>query len=203
MILLWKNGGIYSDLDIISLRNFQPFLEPNKNGFGYSSEDGLNNAFMIFPRTHDRFLEYSLNKFVNEYDGTDWCKNGPVLIAKAMREFCNVSQVLDVDLYGFKPAIFGSNNSHQCANLTVFPESYFYPITWLLNEHEDVFRPDSRFDKNLIDKTRNSFAIHLFNLMSRELIARPGDGSFYTEIAQKHCPETYNYVKNNNLGFTS
>lgn len=75
--LLWKFGGTYLDLDIVSLNPLT--LTNSENGTPYSMgkfiarEEGeqLNNAALRFP-PNDIFLEAIINDFVNNFDGYTW-----------------------------------------------------------------------------------------------------------------------------------
>lgn len=145
---------------MIALKSFDPLIESNKSGLGYMFEryDNLNNAFLVFSRANHSFLKEVIDAFVREYDSKSWAKNGPVLIKKTILKFCNISNYLDIDLYDFKPAAFSNNASHPCTDLTLFPESYFYPFKYVRNEHVTIFEPNSSSYSHLFDKVKSSYA---------------------------------------------
>lgn len=189
---------------MITLNSFDSLIDSKKNGFGYMFEDfdNLNNAFLVFSRKNHPFLRAVIDAFVKDYDGNSWSKNGPILIKKTIHEYCKVANYLDIDLYGFKPASFSKNPSHPCIDMTLFPESYFYPLTYVRNEHKTIFEPNSSWRyPQLFDQIKDSYTIHLFNQLSSSFSAKVNDGSFFSAIAEKNCPETFNYAKSNNLGF--
>lgn len=145
LFLLFKNGGIYSDLDIMTIKSLSPLITANRSGFGYvfDNQDFINGALMVFPRVNHSFLDYALGKFMREYDGKIWAKNGPDLVKCAIKEFCKVNYFIEIELYGFKPASFSENKKHQCADMILYPERFFYPLDSIHEEHRKAFQANS------------------------------------------------------------
>lgn len=202
-ILIWKFGGIYLDLDMITLKSFQPLIDINKNGFGYLFEnyDNLNGAVMLFTRKKHPYLKSLIESFMKTYSPNSWARNGPVLIKKTILKFCKIKNYLDLELFGFKPHAFSKNRSHPCIDLTLFPESYFYPLTYVRGkEHFEIFKPGS--SGNLLAKVRDSYAFHFYNRLSSKLTPRIDDGSFFSSIAEVNCNETFMFVSKNDYRFT-
>lgn len=202
--MLFKYGGIYSDLDILTIKSLSPLISSNRSGVGYVFDhfDFTNGAFLVFPRLNHPYLGYAVKKFMKEYDGKSWAKNGPWLIKNAITEFCKVNFFIEIELYGFKPASFSDNKSHPCADMIIYPESFFYPLAGIHWEHSKAFAPNSSSIQYLRDKIKDSYAIHFYNQLSARLEAKIGDNSLYTWLAEKHCPKTYEYVKERKLNFS-
>ena len=52
MAVLWKQGGVYMDLDFIAIKNVSPLL--NYPGLGIQHNPTMpNNAVLIFPKNHE------------------------------------------------------------------------------------------------------------------------------------------------------
>ena len=169
----------------------------------YENKDNINNALLIFTRKNHPYLKSVIDSFIRDYDGNDWAKNGPVLIKKSILNFCNINNYLELELFGFKPAAFSNNPLHQCSDLILFPESYFYPFAYVRGEHEKIFKPNSSLDFDLLAQVKDSYSFHFYNKISSSFQAKPNDGSFFTKIAAANCEHTFNYVKQNNLVFYS
>lgn len=194
---MWQYGGIYMDTDTITLKSFAPLIEMKKNGFGYlyEYEDSLSNSFLIFTQKLHPYLKYLIDAFVADYNETDWAINGHELINKTILEYCQVPTYLSLEYVGFKPAAFSYNRTHQCTDLVLFPESFFFPFTCSRADHKQIFEANTKHDRVLDDKTRQSFSFHYFNKITKELTARVDDGSFFTEKLKQNCKFTFEYLK--------
>lgn len=189
---------------MITLKSFQPLIQAEVNGIGYMFEkyDNLNNAFLIFKRIRHPYLRAVIDSFISEYDGNSWGKNGPILLKKIILKYCNVQNYLDINLYEFKPSAFSMDLSHPCKDLTLFPEKYFYPFTYVRNDLILVFKANStRNNPELFVKIKDSYAFHFFNKISSKYSVKADDGSFFSAIAARNCPSTFRHVKINNLSF--
>ena len=93
LALLYKNGGIYMDLDIISTRSIR-YLPCNAIG-SQSGEVGqsfdthkhkmsLNNAVLLF-NPQSLFLLKAMKKFVADFKPDVWGHNGPNLLSRVYR----------------------------------------------------------------------------------------------------------------------
>lgn len=201
---MWKNGGIYSDLDTITLKSFESILNGNKSGFGYFNENysSIGNGFILFTRKLHPFLKRVLDVFIKQYNGNKWAENGPMLIKKILEEFCRVKSYLDIDFFGFKWALFVNQPSHDCADLTIFPEWFFYPFTYVRDEHTMIFTPNSSLWTSFQVRVRDAYSMHYYNKLSSDLSARIDDRSFFTQKAEENCKYVFDYVKRNSLVFS-
>ena len=200
----WKYGGIYSDMDTITLKSFEPLINSNKSGFGYLYEncDSLNVAFNVFTRTGHPFLKAAINEFMHNYDPNDWAKNGPGLVKRMLNKFCKIKTFLELELIGFKPFVYSNQPNHKCSNLVIYPERYFYPLSQNRFEHEIIFEVNPKKIEQLMSKVADSYTFHYFNQLSSEFIARVDDASFFIRMAQQNCEHTFDYVRKNNLAFS-
>ncbi|WVY93189.1 hypothetical protein V8G54_032277 [Vigna mungo] len=166
LVLLYKFGGTYIDLDIIVLKSFSKL----RNTIGAQNFDvrtgrwsRLNNAVLIFDKKHPLLFKF-IEEFALTFDGNKWGHNGPYLISRV------VSRV----------------NGRPGFNFTVLPPSAFYPVDW--RGIRGLFR-DEIPSKWLVNKMKQirkeSFAVHLWNKHSREL--KVVKGSIVDRIISSCC----------------
>jgi alpha 1,4-N-acetylglucosaminyltransferase len=98
LALLFKYGGAYMDLDVVSLKPIiGPDTELNKSSnflatqvdgahcpCDCSWEDSLNGATMIFEKG-SAFLQLAMPEFVAGFDATEHAENGPRLLTRLWR----------------------------------------------------------------------------------------------------------------------
>jgi hypothetical protein len=122
LVLIHEYGGVYSDIDTITLRNFKLFR--NYSAFFFERDSGeMINSFFHLKKGHP-FLKYLMQQYINEYDPNQWSKTGPELIAKHLQLYCNVS-LLDL-LYDMP---------RKPCDLVVFPKRFAYSLHWESADH--------------------------------------------------------------------
>ncbi|KAJ3220723.1 hypothetical protein HK099_004049 [Clydaea vesicula] len=86
LALIWKNGGVYLDTDIISINSFKDL----KHSRLVAREDSsrINNAVLSFP-PKDPYIWSAMELFVNNWNGHTWGNNGPLCLTRAMIRDCN------------------------------------------------------------------------------------------------------------------
>ena len=188
--LLYKYGGVYSDLDTLTLKNFRPLIEQQQSGAGYLYErgDSLGVGVLNFRAAHP-FLDYLLHKFVNEYDYKVWGSAGPLMLIATLKEYCASENIY--------MTLKQNRSDAKCDDLTIYPENYFYPYNYRANMNE-LFASNAKLD---IRKLSDTYSLHLYGKFSDTFKIRPGDASIYDFLAQMHCPLVHNYLKANNRLF--
>jgi hypothetical protein len=166
--LLYEQGGIWVDTDVVCLK---PFDYPEPEVFAWQDERYINNAVLGLPAGHEvaawlaaccadpnRLLPYDslkvrLKKWQRRYlrgnrrDRIGWGEYGPKGLTNAVRHFGYTDKVL--------------------------PPSHFYPVPYL--QWHVLFESSSSAVQAAIEGSRG---VHLWNNMMRE---RPGfdkEGSF-------------------------
>lgn len=121
-----------------------------------------------------RFAKLLLIELQTNYFPAAYVGNGPSLVTRVLRAFCNIETVENLiaksDSCGFK----------------VFNSSAFYAIdsgNWNL-------LLDSKFTKIVLNQTKDSYLIHFWNKNDATKRIRIQDGSAYAKLAQKNCPRT-------------
>ncbi|CAN0879785.1 Lactosylceramide 4-alpha-galactosyltransferase [Linum grandiflorum] len=166
--MIYKYGGVYLDTDFIVLKDFSGL----RNAVGAQTVDSttnqwssINNAVIIFDRGHPMVLEF-IKEFANTFNGNKWGNNGPAMFTRVFERVVDVQR-----------------------NVTVMPPNAFYPVDWI--EIRKLFKMPmtmsrSRWaDQVLSDMERDSYALHLWNKRSRQLIVE--EGSVMDRLISDHC----------------
>ena len=199
LVLLYKNGGVYSDLDTICLKSFEDLLD--FSGVGYLNEWGesLGNGFIIFKKNHS-FLLDSISDFARSYDPNIWAVNGPLLIKKVLRIYCNVSNIYSSLMVseneGEVPIKSITNQSlfqtnHKCSDIVIFPERFFYPYTWI-NEYGLLYEKNSSVKISLL---KNTYSLHFYSAGTDGNSVKVNDDNLYEYFASINCPTVYKFIK--------
>lgn len=114
-LILWKYGGLFFDLDIVVMKNFDKI---KKNYVCRSSNNFLMSGTMHFAGTGighiaaEKCLEYLRDNF----DGDRWAANGPEVVTAVMKEICNTNMTSEM-------------STKRCQGIQVFLAALFLPIT--------------------------------------------------------------------------
>jgi lactosylceramide 4-alpha-galactosyltransferase len=170
--LLYKYGGIYSDLDSITLRSFQPLL--NYSGFPLESKGStpvVTGSFFIMPKKH-RLLYQLMEYFVVDYNPDDWNAVGPKLITKLLARYCNRTNA----------ELLVGKKSNTC-DLVTFPYTLHTPFHWL--SIKKLFDPEEKLNyKDLV----NAYQIHFNSFLTRDIKISWKSDSVFEFIAANNCP---------------
>ncbi|KAJ3191913.1 Alpha-1,4-N-acetylglucosaminyltransferase, partial [Entophlyctis luteolus] len=181
LALIWHHGGIYADLDIISVSPI------SRIGRCIAQDDAvmLNNALLSFPQ-HDPFILLLMHVFVRDFQGHSWAFNGPWLVTKVYNSLCRLSfdtnEKTDIvtDLH---PDIVKQADA-SCASLVAAIPSRFHPINW--RDREVLYKPWNASCEVLHDITRTSIAVHVWRRLPVGL-KTPND-SLFVKILENACP---------------
>ena len=219
LIALWKHGGFYSDLDTITVRSVENLLDYPGVGQIYPSKNILGSGVMIFPKRHP-FLVRCLNELMASYKPNYWSTNGPNLIERILKTYCNTTEFskdLLFNKYILESAVpnFGGNNS-SCG-VYIFPNNFFYVVNYM-----DLDRANILFKGNQtlsIEKFIDVYSLHFYGRCSKSRTIEKH--SIYEYFAKFNCPLSFEiftkyefknqmknrnftinpYVKNNDTGF--
>ncbi|XP_062901053.1 alpha-1,4-N-acetylglucosaminyltransferase-like [Mobula hypostoma] len=179
LALIWKYGGIYLDTDIISLRSipFGNFTCPESPGT-------LNNAALGFHYKHHTFLWNCMEDFVACYNGDIWGQQGPRLITRMLKRWCNINNL----------ATFIGK---ECNGISIWITNRFYPIPYPAWGRYYVHWEKEHIERAFSD----SYGVHVWNFMNKQKknIVVAGSGSLLEHFFQLHCPTTYkNLIQSSN-----
>lgn len=163
-LVLWKNGGIYLDLDFIILNS----LTNMRNGAVYQAPDEPANGMLFFDRGHPFLLEI-LNSIAKRYDKDVFHCIGPSLLKEIYSQLCHTS---------------------ECLGVTMYPVKFAYPVPW--KDWEKYFDP--KLTPSILETSKEGNAVHFWNYLSSQRVVRTSDGSAYDVLAKKHCPTVYDVM---------
>ncbi|XP_023222913.1 lactosylceramide 4-alpha-galactosyltransferase-like [Centruroides sculpturatus] len=177
MLLIWKFGGMYLDLDVVILKpvyDINNFIIMQDNAY-------VNNAIFRFDQWHN-FLYRCLLNFHKNYNETVWGSTGPNLFTKTVKDYCKIDS-------------FKRLSAKNC-DMDVLPEDTAFPIHY--SKWQDYFRPPT---SSLMNILKESFAIHVWNNLSKNETIQIGSGSIYEIAMKENCPFIYEKLKKkeNNL----
>lgn len=85
------------------------------------------------------------------------------------------------------------SKTERCHGFTIYPRDYFYAIDW--NDWLIAFEPINRdIMQRFEDATRNSFAVHFLDPLSRNQKVKLNSGCGYDNIAIEYCPKVHSLL---------
>jgi len=162
------------DLDVVVLRSLE---NVPLNYVGAHNNMTLGNAVIsLEPRgIGHKIGELFLRDFTRNYNGDIYVGNGPSLVSRVIRTYCNatVSELL--------------NDPDRCPGFQVFNSSAFFPLEWPQWNH--YIWPG--FLNDTLERTKDSYLIHLWNKASSRGLFKVGRNNAYGKYAELHCPKSY------------
>lgn len=208
---MWKYGGVYSDLDTITLKSFELLITNiQKSGFGEISNENdtkesilIGSNFLIFRPKHP-LIAYMMTRFVETYN-MNLTANRIELFKNWTLSFCGLDDTDFANSYLMlepRDKSFDANNkqpdkSHSCSDLIVFPQRYFYPFSY----RQNIMQRNSNLNYQHKIAVRDAYSMHYFDEFSSHLRARPSDNSFFSQMVAVHCPVTFKFVTEYSLEF--
>ncbi|XP_005379480.1 PREDICTED: lactosylceramide 4-alpha-galactosyltransferase [Chinchilla lanigera] len=165
--LLWKFGGVYLDTDFIVLRS----LGNLSNALGAQSRYVLNGAFLAFERQHE-FLALCMRDFVAHYNGWVWGHQGPQLLTRVFKRWCNIRSLAQ---------------GRSCRGVTALPRQAFYPVPW--QSWKKYFEDISPAElSGLLNAT---YATHVWNKKSQGMRFEATSRTLLAQLYARYCPTTH------------
>ncbi|KAL1417276.1 hypothetical protein MTO96_027008 [Rhipicephalus appendiculatus] len=167
LAVLYKQGGVYLDIDVIVMRSLNP-LPPCKNG------DMVSNGFLGF-RRGDPFLVYLMQRVRRVYKPQEWSSIGPKLLRQVTLERCGARDVNE---------LLGRKCGGEDTGFTVLPHWIFLPVPY--DRWESFFVANASREAWLMSSA--SYVMHVYNKMSSKASAVPGCA--YRQAAETYCPDS-------------
>lgn len=167
LLVLWKYGGVYADLDTLVLKSVANL----QNSVSRELFPLIGNSMMSFQKNHP-FLLACLQEFAINYKPRRWAYNGPRLLERVLRTWCPKEPVMQ------QPYV-------ECADVSILPGEAFYPVPY--TEWKLPFQASEASHVAML--LSNSYAIHLWNALSK--ITRIEEGSAYDVLQRNVCTTTY------------
>ncbi|XP_051874543.1 alpha-1,4-N-acetylglucosaminyltransferase-like [Pristis pectinata] len=171
LALLCKYGGIYLDSDIISLRSM-----PFGNFTCAATTEMVSNGVIGFHHKHHPFLWNCMEDFVAHYIGDLWAQQGPRLITRMLKKWCNIDNP-------------GAFIGLECNGISLWITKRFYPVPFPAWERYYAHWKKEDFDQVF----SATYGAHVWNYMNsgkkKKVVA--GSGSLIEYFFQLHCPNSY------------
>ncbi len=188
IVLLYKHGGIYSDLDTINIRSFKEILD--YNGVGQADNTNPGNGFLVFGK-HNKLLEKAMKEFGSTYNPHLWGANGPALFLRVIKQYCNSTDPFN-QLLLFKTS-HGLSKNLTC-DTSIFPYNYFYPISWI--SANQLFQHDSSISiKDFID----TYSVHFYGKLTSNQPVNWQENSIYEYFSSFNCPLVYGKLRSRRI----
>ncbi|XP_063915919.1 lactosylceramide 4-alpha-galactosyltransferase-like isoform X2 [Zophobas morio] len=173
-LTLWKYGGLYLDLDVVVIKPLDT-LPPNYAGV---ESDSLVAAGVINLESAGLghvLATYCLKDLRENFNGTEWIRNGPGVITRLAKNICaseNVRNFIGRDCAG---------------GFKIYPSEAFYPVPW----YNWTMYFMEEYVRDVEVMTEDSFVVHVWNKLSFERKVPVGAKVPYVLFAQKFCPKVY------------
>ena len=171
MVTLYRGGGLYMDLDFITLQPLDETLLWNFFPFPKEDRSRVTNSMFHLQHGH-RFIDEIVHRLAINYYPDKYDEHGPVVNTKVMSEVC-----------GFKPGDY-SVNKIVCKDVNILSHKLFYPIPF--KNWQDYFREVDEEKLSLIKS--QSYAVHVWNKASSKATLTKGSNQLYMKLAQENCP---------------
>ncbi|XP_046449013.1 lactosylceramide 4-alpha-galactosyltransferase-like isoform X3 [Daphnia pulex] len=171
VLTLLKGGGMYMDLDIITLKSLDEKLL--RNFFLFETEEMklLSNSVLHLERGH-WLIDEMIQRLVKYYDPNEYMWHGPSMISNIMSRKCGVKR--------------GQPNSNNCTDVHILPHYNFAPIS---NNGWEILFGDATPDR-LAQVTNGSYGVHCWSGKSKEEQLKVHSNQVYSVLAREHCPLT-------------
>ncbi|XP_017854039.1 lactosylceramide 4-alpha-galactosyltransferase-like isoform X1 [Drosophila busckii] len=175
LVTLYRYGGLYVDTDVVVLRSLE-HVPPNFAAL--ESDAFVANGVLSLAQTGigHSIAESCLRDFQQNFNGSAWAQQGPLLVTRVMHRICNTTDLKSL-----------VNNRADCQSFRVFDSKAFYAVNGDL--WRNFFEP-SELEPTL-ELTKSSYMVHLWNNSSKALYVSVGSKSPYDVYAKKHCPKVY------------
>jgi lactosylceramide 4-alpha-galactosyltransferase len=172
LLMLWKYGGTYLDLDVIVRKR----LDSVKTNFVCDDVGNIvNGAVMNFVNTKAGrvLVEEFMTDLAINFNGTGWGCNGPYMITRVLKRLCKTNETLEMVAM------------QDCEGFHVLPRHFCYPImgfTWA-----DLF--NENFGESVMRQVNESIVVHFWNNLSKSTQLSVNSSAGYARLARLFCPK--------------
>ncbi|XP_046448096.1 lactosylceramide 4-alpha-galactosyltransferase-like [Daphnia pulex] len=171
-LTLHKYGGYYFDLDIISVRPVTYY----RNFITAASATNFANGIIHADYGHP-ITQLAVNDFPTNYKKNMWTHNGPDLVLRVMKIFCQEEN-------------FNAINYVSCRGFGVLPTSTFSPIHW--SNWQSFFSQRPANETGAPSWITNQVVgVHVWNKLSFNETAYKNSTQEYVLLVSHNCPVIY------------
>ncbi|KAJ3061450.1 Lactosylceramide 4-alpha-galactosyltransferase [Podochytrium sp. JEL0797] len=175
MGVLWKYGGVYLDLDIVSLNPVGGL----GRAISMQDKEWFNNAIFSMEK-EDAFAWKMMEEFVDGFKGHIWARNGPRMVTRTYKKYCDKGPI----------------DATVCQSLSVLPTQRFFPI-----QYEQKTKLFESFEENcdlMGEMAKESIGIHWWN--KRVQSTTISSKTVLTVLMKAHCPAVFESFPDAELG---
>ena len=162
LLILYKFGGIYLDIDMIIVREL---YELPANILGWESASNLNGAFLKFQKHHP-YLRACIKQFSEHYSQA-WSDNGPLLLSRIWRKWSAANP----------------NNDVITVGKTAFYMFFYRKIQ--AQCFEDTSGPEFRANWGTLQS--QAYAVHLYSKVTAGYDKNIKNGTLCKHILNRFC----------------
>ncbi|KAF2355065.1 Glycosyltransferase DXD sugar-binding motif [Trinorchestia longiramus] len=190
-LILYHYGGVYMDLDSISVRPLTPPAFTALNFAGMESNQWVGAGVIGLNTTHHWLPSSVLQHLAHNLDTSEWGAMGPKLLTRVVSERCGI-EMPDVA-------------SSRCENFTVLPIDAFYIVPWW--RYQLFVNPDKQYSlsRRLLSDSQ-VLVVHTWNHLTKNMavpLSKPpsvvyrGDPET-NKIIRRTKPDVRNTLTTNN-----
>ncbi|XP_001654207.2 lactosylceramide 4-alpha-galactosyltransferase [Aedes aegypti] len=178
LLTLYKYGGTYLDSDVVVMDSLNelPHNYLGSEGDGYIANGIINLQVTGYGHT---VAEAFLNEIAENFNGSVWAANGPAMVTRVMRKFCNVTNVWDM-------------TRERCGGkMSILPPDTFFQVTY--PRHTWYF--EEAHASEVMEKVAGHILTHLWNKLTGGIVLRKDSPVAYIILANVYCPNVINNCK--------
>lgn len=172
---LHKGGGLYLDMDIITMKPYKGEQFRNFLVYGNEAMEEISNGAMHLERGHWLSTEV-MELIAKEYDPEAYVYHGPDAVSEVINRVCG--------LKAQRP------ETNQCDDIHVLPDRFFYPIPSIFSHL--LFQDNgNKTDEEMAKIKKVCFGLHFWNSITRsEEPLRIDSNQIVAIVARQNCPIT-------------
>ncbi|KAG1683640.1 Lactosylceramide 4-alpha-galactosyltransferase [Nymphon striatum] len=173
--ILWKQGGVYLDLDNIVLRDMSNLT----NCAARDDENQVTNAVLIFS-PQNKIISECMRLLPKQWTGQVFAEIGSNLITKVFKEVCRTDNL-------------NGTTREMCEGSRLLPSKSFYVVPW--KDWSYLFH--RYWTESLLEEIikHKSYSVHFYNKISKKRIVKFNSFSLIEVLAKNHCPKVYAEAK--------
>ena len=174
MLTLEQGGGLYLDMDILTLKAFQGNTFRNFLVYGSDRMEEISNGAMHFERGH-WFPSEIIRLIAEEYDPESYIYHGPDAITAIMNSVCGL--------------VKRNPRSNHCDDVHLLSDRFFYPVPSIFSNI--LFQNNgNKSNKETLTQINRSFGLHLWHSLSHLQPLQIDSNQIAAVIARQNCPIT-------------
>lgn len=170
MLTLQKGGGMYMDLDFVTLKRLDEKVLWNFFLIETVEMKLLSNAVLHLERGH-RLIPEMIDRLVKYYYADEYFWHGPSMVSNIMSKHCSVKR--------------GNPNSNECKDVHLMPHYYFGPIA---NTNWEVLFNETTPER--LAMLNDSYGVHCWSGKSKNEPLDLNSNQLYAVLMREHCPIT-------------